>query len=189
MSIEPDAGRAAFSARHALEKSPVRPPVRQIMLSRKPRQFDARSARREKGRRASVRTGPRVALPYARVAIWPRPALRASASPTRDTARPMSPRGHNASARQSIAATPASCPKLESQIVIAARLEQGERAFQMLARFDVLSGEPMRRFQPCGGQHRPQANRVSLNVAEKRRRVLPHRRQLAANVAADPQTE
>ena len=32
----------------------------------------------------------------------------------------------------------------ERQIVVASRLEKGERALQMISRFEVLSGVPMR---------------------------------------------
>ena len=35
--------------------------------------------------------------------------------------------------------------KAEGQIVVAAWLEQGQRALQMIARFTILSGEPTRR--------------------------------------------
>jgi len=34
--------------------------------------------------------------------------------------------------------------KAERQIVVAPRLEQGQRAFQMTLRFSILTGEPMR---------------------------------------------
>ena len=38
--IKPAAGRAAPSARQPLEKNPIRPPMRQIMFSHEPRQFE-----------------------------------------------------------------------------------------------------------------------------------------------------
>src|SRR5271154_4471951 len=72
----------------------------------------------------------------------------------------------------------------KGQIVVAPRSEQVESPFELLPRFAVLSGEPMRRsgcqvsdsgFGPIGSR---------LGVAEEGLGVSPHRRQLAANVAA-----
>ena len=75
----------------------------------------------------------------------------------------------------------------EGQIVVAAWLEQGQRALQMIARFTILSGEPTRR--PCYTVRDTGFGRIGsrLDVAQECRRVLPHRGQLAPNQAADPQ--
>jgi hypothetical protein len=75
----------------------------------------------------------------------------------------------------------------ESKIVVAPGLKQRQRLFKMLPRFAVLSGEPMRH-PGCAvsdsglGRVRPR-----LDVAEEGLGVGPHRRQLAAHVAAGPQ--
>ncbi len=76
----------------------------------------------------------------------------------------------------------------ERQIVVAARLEQGERAFQMIARFAVFSGEPMR--DPGRAVRDSGLGRIAirLGVSEKGLDVGPHRQQLAASVAAAPKT-
>jgi hypothetical protein len=59
----------------------------------------------------------------------------------------------------------------------------------MILRFAVFASEPMRDSSNAVGDTDLRRSGSRLNVAEKRRRVLPHRRQLAATVAADPQTE
>jgi hypothetical protein len=59
----------------------------------------------------------------------------------------------------------------------------------MILRFAVFASEPMRDSSNAVGDTDLRRIGSRLNVAEKRRRVLPHRRQLAATVAADPQTE
>ena len=76
----------------------------------------------------------------------------------------------------------------ERQIVVAARLEQGERAFQMIACFAVFSGEPMR--DPGRAVRDSGFGRVAIavGVSEKGLDVGPHRQQLAASVAATPKT-
>ena len=74
----------------------------------------------------------------------------------------------------------------KGQIIVAARPEQGERAFQMLPRLKIVSGEvqgdavsPMRDagLRGIGGR---------LDVAEEGRRARPHQRQFASRVTAGP---
>ena len=126
-------------------------------------------------------------FPYARVATWARPAIRASASPIEgnralDLAqRPQCEREIEHRRDAGVVS------EAEGQIVVAAGLEQGERAFQMLARFAILSGEPMR--DPSNAVSDAGLRRIGsrLDVAEEGLGACPHRRQLAAHVAADPQ--
>ena len=75
----------------------------------------------------------------------------------------------------------------KGQIVVAAGLEQGERAFQMIPRFAILAGEPAS--DPGGAMRDAGLGRIGsrLDVAEEGRGVRPHRRQLASHVAAGPQ--
>ena len=121
------------------------------------------------------------------MAIWARPALRASADERNrapDVAqRPQCERETKHRRDAGVV------PEPECQIVIAAGLEQGERVLYMLARFDVLSGEPMSDSSHAVGDTGLRRIGSRLNIAEERRRVLPHRRQFTVNVAADPQTE
>ena len=126
-------------------------------------------------------------FPYARVPIWARPAIRASASPNEgnrapDVAqRPQCKREvkHRRDARV--------LSEAKGQIVVAPGLKQGERAFQMLPRFEVLSGEPMRDSGHAVSDSGLGRIGSRLDVAEECLGVHPHRRQLAAHVAADPQ--
>ena len=75
----------------------------------------------------------------------------------------------------------------EGQIVVAAWLEQGQRALQMIACFRILSGEPTRR--SCYTVRDTCFGRIGsrFDVAQECSRVLPHHGQLAPNQAADPQ--
>ena len=60
----------------------------------------------------------------------------ASAAPsTRDSARSTSPSGHKAIARADHCGDAGVMPEAKGQIVVAAGLEQGERAFKMFPRF------------------------------------------------------
>jgi hypothetical protein len=74
----------------------------------------------------------------------------------------------------------------KGQIVVATRLEQSERAFQMMSRFDIFTRELM------GDSLDPMRDaglaRIGLrfDVAEENCRVRSHRWQLAAHVAAGP---
>ena len=76
----------------------------------------------------------------------------------------------------------------EGEIVVSPWLEQRERAFQVVARLLILTGEPM------GGPEDAMRDTglgqiVSYHdVAQESRRMRPHRRQLAAHEAARPQT-
>ena len=101
-----------------------------------------RGAAREQLPRMSLNIAARCP-PKTRVWTWARPAIRASASRPREIARSMSPIGHNVSASWSIAATPVSCPKRKARSS-SRPLKQRDSAFQMAARFAVLSGEIMR---------------------------------------------
>ena len=56
---EPVAKRAVRSGRQAFEKRPERSPQWQIMLTCEAGEFEKRSARRARGRHASIRTEPR----------------------------------------------------------------------------------------------------------------------------------
>ena len=75
----------------------------------------------------------------------------------------------------------------KGQIVVAAGLEQGERAFQVIPRFAILSGEPAcdpgaRWATPASGESGLASTSLQEGLG-----VRPHRRQLAAHVAAGPQ--
>ncbi len=74
----------------------------------------------------------------------------------------------------------------KGQIVVAARLEQGERTFQMILSLAIFAGEPMS--DPDRAVSDAGLRRIGsrLDVAEEGRSVRPHRRQLASHVAADP---
>ena len=50
--------------------------------------------------------------------------------------------------------------KAKRQIVVAPRLEQCQRAFQIIPRFAIVSGEPARRVRLRDGRRRPPANWV-----------------------------
>ena len=76
--------------------------------------------------------------------------------------------------------------KTEREIVVAPRLEQGQRAFQMVLRFAILSGEPARDSDCTMGNAGLRRIGPRLDVAEERLRVGPHRPQLAPDEAADP---
>ena len=99
MSSSPPPAVPLCGARQALEKDPERSPEGQIMLARETGEFDGvrRGARRDRRRISSNMAA--CTFPYARVPIWARVAIRASALPTRETARPTSPSGHKVSAR------------------------------------------------------------------------------------------
>ena len=77
-------------------------------------------------------------------------------------------------------------PEAKGQIIVPAGLEQSKRAFQMLARFGVFSGEPV------SGPEDPMSDaglgRIGSrrDVGEEGRRVRSHRRKIAPHVAADP---
>ncbi len=76
----------------------------------------------------------------------------------------------------------------ERQIVIAPGHEQGQRAFQVVARSDVVSSVPMRDSRYGGvNDSGLRRTRTCLESADGGPYVSPHRRQLAAHVAADPQ--
>ena len=74
----------------------------------------------------------------------------------------------------------------ESQIVVAAGLEQGEGAFQVIPRLAILAGEPAG--DPGGAMGDAGFGQLGFrrDVVEEGRSVRPHRRQLAPHVAADP---
>jgi len=74
------------------------------------------------------------------------------------------------------------------QIIVAARLEQGECPFEVITRFDVFSGEPA--CEPSGAMGDAGFGRIGsrLEVAEEGRRVRLHRWQVAPYDASDPQT-
>ena len=69
----------------------------------------------------------------------------------------------------------------ERQIVVAAGLEQGERAFEMMPRFYKLSGKPVG--DALGPMRDAGFGRIGSrrNVAEEGLGVGPHRRQLATH--------
>src|SRR5271166_1943186 len=73
------------------------------------------------------------------------------------------------------------------QIVVAAGLEQGERAFQMFSGFVVLAGEPKRESGCALSDSGFGRVGSRLDIAEESIGVSPRRRQLAADDAADPQ--
>jgi hypothetical protein len=66
-------------------------------------------------------------------------------------------------------------------------LEEGQRVFQVLSRFAILSGEPMRGSRCAVSDSRLWGIGSRLDVAEEGLGVPPYRRQLAANIASDPQ--
>ena len=74
----------------------------------------------------------------------------------------------------------------KGQFVVASGLEDSQRAFQMLPRFTVLSGKPMR-YSGCAvsdsglGRIGPR-----LDVTQERLGVRPHRQQLAPHQATHP---
>ena len=74
----------------------------------------------------------------------------------------------------------------KGQIIVTAGLEQSERTFQMIPRLR----DTRRRTSMCPGGAMGDAGlgRIGsrLDVAEKGRRVRPHRRELASHEAADP---
>ncbi len=74
----------------------------------------------------------------------------------------------------------------KGQIVVAAGLEQGERAFQMIARFAILSGEPMRDSGDAMSDSGLGRIGSRLDVAEEGLGVRPHRRQLAPHASCRP---
>ena len=78
--------------------------------------------------------------------------------------------------------------KAERQIVVAPGLEQGQRAFQMILRFAILSGEPTRESRRRDGQRRPpgKSGLASTSLRKASACALASR-QLAAQVAAGPQ--
>ena len=86
---------------------------------------------------------------------------RLHASSMSEIARSTSPRGHNVIARIGHRGDAGVVSEAKGQIVVAAGLEQGERAFQMIPRLAILAGEPV--CDPGGrdGRRRPRANRVS----------------------------
>ena len=75
----------------------------------------------------------------------------------------------------------------KSQIVVAAGLEEGQRVFQVLSRFAKLSGEPTRGSRCAVGDSGLLGIGSRLDVAEEGLGVHPHRHQLAAHEASDPQ--
>src|SRR5208337_1998382 len=76
--------------------------------------------------------------------------------------------------------------KAKAQFVVASGLEDSQRAFQMLPRFTVLSGKPMR-YSGCAVSDSGLGRIGSrLDVAWECRRELPHRRQLAPHQATHP---
>jgi hypothetical protein len=70
----------------------------------------------------------------------------------------------------------------KGQIVVATRSEQSERAFQMMSRFDICTGELMG--DSLDPMRYPGLARIGrrLDVAEENCRVRSHRRQLASHV-------
>ena len=96
------------------------------------------------------------------------------------------PQGHREVQR--IAPTPDPKVRTGTQIVVALGLKQSESVFKMIPRFAVLSGEPMRDSGRAVCDSGLRQIGSCLDVAEEGRRVRPHRGQLAAHVAADPQT-
>ena len=156
------------------------------MLTREPGEFEG-------VRRARATWSPRInsnkaacIFQTASVPTCVRPAIRVCVLSTREIARSTSPRGHNASREMKHCADAGVLSEAEGQIVVATGLEQGERAFKMIARLAILAGEP--EGDPGGAMGDSGLGRIGfrLDVAEERRRVRPHRRQLATNVAADP---
>ena len=75
----------------------------------------------------------------------------------------------------------------KAQIIVAAGLEQRERAFQMIPRFTIFAGEPAS--DPGGAMCDAGLGGIGsrLDVAEEGRGVRPHRWQVASHVVADPQ--
>jgi len=78
--------------------------------------------------------------------------------------------------------------KVKGQIVIATGLEQRERTLKTIARVDVLSGEQVG--DPRGATGDSGLGRIGprLDVIEECLGVRLHRRQLAPNIAAGPET-
>jgi hypothetical protein len=75
----------------------------------------------------------------------------------------------------------------KGEIIVTPGLEQRERAFQMVARLDVFTGQKVAR--PASSMRNPGFGRIGpcLNVAQESRRARPHRWQLAPHIAAGPQ--
>ena len=103
-----------------------------------------------------------------------------------EIARSTSPRGHDAIGKIGHRGDAGVRSEAKGQIVVAARLEQGERAFQMIPRFAILAGEPAS--HPGDAMGDAGLGRIGsrLDVTEEGRRVRPHRAQLSSRVAARP---
>ena len=103
-----------------------------------------------------------------------------------EIARSTSPSGHDATRQIGHRGDAGVRSEAKGQIVVAAGLEQGERAFQMIPRLRVLAGEPAS--HPGGAMGDAGLGRIGsrLDVAEEGRSVRPHRWQLASREAADP---
>ena len=147
-----------------------------------------RSARRARGRHASIRTGPSAFSRMRACRHGARAAIRVSASSTREIARPTSPNGHNVLSR-------GRASRRRRRPVRSERPDRRRgRVETRLVR--VPSDRALRRYSPANQMGDPGGavgdsglGRIGfrLDVAEERRRVRPHRRQLAARIAADPQ--
>jgi hypothetical protein len=176
---------AAFHLRHALENDPKRSPQRQIVFARKSSEFDgvSRCPREvaahqfDQGDNAMSRS----ARADVRVTRDPRLSVTNEGNCALNVAqRPQREREvkHRRDARV--------LSETKGQIVVPAGLEQRQRAFQMLACYDVLSSEPMR------DSRRPVSDsglgRIGprLDVAEEGLGVGPRRRQLAPHQTTHP---
>jgi hypothetical protein len=76
----------------------------------------------------------------------------------------------------------------KGEIVVTPGLKQRDSAFQMAARFAVLSGEPMRHSSCAVSDASLSRIRSCLDVAEEGRGVPSHRWQFAPHMTACPQT-
>ncbi len=185
-ALEPAAGRAAIGVRPALEKHPKCAEQRQVVLARETREFGgarrgARTVAAQQFEHRGLQSGERERADVGE-ARDPRDHTLDERNRAIDVAeRPQRMRqiGHCTDARV--------LSEAKGQIVVPARPKQGQRAFQIIARFTILSGEPA--VDPSGAAGDSGIRRIGsrLDVAEESRRVRPHRRQLAAQVAASPQ--
>jgi hypothetical protein len=183
--LVPTAGCATLSSGQTLEKDPERSPEGQIMLARELGKFDAVhcGTRRivthqfEPDCEGSV-VGVRADVREAR---HPRLSVANEGNGAPDVAQ--RPQGEREIQHRG---NPLVVSEAKGQIVVTPGLEERQRVFQGLARFDILTGKPMCDPGYAASDSGLRLVRSRLDVAKESLGVRSHRRQLAAHVACGP---
>ena len=185
MSLSPSAA-SPFSRRQALEKRARTPATSADHAHARVARVRRRSARHAQGLPRINSNNAACIFPFARVPICDRPAIRVCASSNERNRAPdiaERPRCERQVTHRRDAGVPSEAKR---QIVVAAGLEQDQRAFQMVSRIAILSGEPT--CDPDCPMGDAGLGRIGprLDVTEERLGVGPHRRQLARERSCRP---